>query len=389
LDIDIYRNEPRVLEHTKVLNTSGFIGTTVRVLIAGNWTTYKSRIVQYIQQLAIITPYAELSMTFTESTGKRDIHLVYHRRSEQIPDMPTTVKHHPSSVNNIIIQQLIQQTKTTKLVSFLTKELQSISPALAKRLIAELEESADLNEDMHPNELSDKQITRLVQLFHKVLLFRPPDGGCLSPLGEYNLKLGIHKVLEPDYIATTRDKVSVYEGHPFLIEAAVSLGGNNTKEGVTVYRFANRIPLLFEGGADVATRVALTKVKWSNYKIDYKRDKVGVFVSIVSTKIPFKGTSKEYIGDDGTSSSDSTIDSYFTSDTQSFFPMFPYGSMISHGNSFVRKTCSAILLPTIEGTIDAAKCHQGCKNATVEADPVCTRCEPVSVRVVRWNASTP
>lgn len=299
LDIDIYRNQPRVVEHTKSLNTTGFIGTTVRVLIAGNWTTYKSRIVQYIQQLAIITPYAELSMTYTESTGKRDVQLIYHRRSEQIPDMPSTVKHHPSSVNNIIVQQLIQLTKTKNLVSFLTKELQAISVPLAKRLIAELEEAAGLNEDMHPNELSDKQITRLVQLFHQVQLFRPPDGGCLSPLGEYNLNLGIHKVLEPDFIATTRDKVSVYEGHPFMIEAAVSLGGNNAKEGVTVYRFANRIPLLFEGGADVATRVALTKIKWINYKIDYKRDKVGVFVSIVSTKIPFKGTSKEYIGDDG------------------------------------------------------------------------------------------
>jgi DNA topoisomerase VI subunit B len=29
-----------------------------------------------------------------------------------------------------------------------------------------------------------------------------------------------------------------------------------------------------------------------------KEDKIGVFVSIVSTKIPFKGTGKEYIGDD-------------------------------------------------------------------------------------------
>jgi DNA topoisomerase VI subunit B len=35
-------------------------------------------------------------------------------------------------------------------------------------------------------------------------------------------------------------------------------------------------------------------------KIDQKRDRIGVFVSIVSTKIPFKGTSKEYIGDDAT-----------------------------------------------------------------------------------------
>lgn len=99
------------------------------------------------------------------------------------------------------------------------------------------------------------------------------------------MNLGIHKVLEPDLVATYRDKPSAFEGHPFLVEAAVSLGGQNAREGLTVYRFANRIPLLFEGGADVATRVASTKIRWSNYKIDHKRDKVGVFVSIVSTKV--------------------------------------------------------------------------------------------------------
>jgi hypothetical protein len=37
---------------------------------------------------------------------------------------------------------------------------------------------------------------------------------------------------------------------------------------------------------------------WASYKINQTTDKIGVFVSIVSTKIPFKGTGKEYIGDD-------------------------------------------------------------------------------------------
>lgn len=37
---------------------------------------------------------------------------------------------------------------------------------------------------------------------------------------------------------------------------------------------------------------------WNSYKINQAQDKIGVFVSIVSTKIPFKGTGKEYIGDD-------------------------------------------------------------------------------------------
>jgi len=182
------------------------------------------------------------------------------------------------------------------LTRFLSTELSCVSAALAKRLITEL----NWDETVSPNDLTDKQITRLVQLLRQVQLFKAPDASCLSPLGEYNLNLGIRKVLEPDLIATARDKPSAYEGHPFLVEAAVSLGGKEVKEGITVVRFANRIPLLFEGGADVSTRVANTKIRWSNYKMDYKRDRIGVFVSIVSTKVPFKGTSKEYIGDDAT-----------------------------------------------------------------------------------------
>ena len=78
----------------------------------------------------------------------------------------------------------------------------------------------------------------------------------------------------------------------------MSVGGSEGKEGCTIYRFANRIPLLFETGADVVTQVATKKINWSSYHIDMKRDNVGVYVSIVSTKIPFKGTSKEYIGED-------------------------------------------------------------------------------------------
>lgn len=38
----------------------------------------------------------------------------------------------------------------------------------------------------------------------------------------------------------------VLEGHAFIVEAAVSIGGRDIKPGINVYRFANRIPLLFE-----------------------------------------------------------------------------------------------------------------------------------------------
>ena len=90
-------------------------------------------------------------------------------------------------------------------------------------------------------------------------------------------------------------KAGSFEGHPFTVEVGLSFGGDKCKEGITVHRFANRIPLLFEGGSDVATKVANTDVKWNNYKLKSKVDKLGIFVSICSTKIPFKGTGKEFI----------------------------------------------------------------------------------------------
>ena len=298
LDIDIYKNKPRVIEHEQQDNEEGWIGTQMQVLVAGNWTTYKSRVVQYLQQLAIITPYAKLEMSYSNrSDEKKAFNLQFDRRSEQMPAQAREVKHHPSSVNNLLIQQLLERTRSTTLLKFLTSDLSGITNTVGKKLIDRLGTSFEA--DMGPDELNDKQITRLVQLLRSTDdLFKSPDGGCLSPLGEYNLNLGIQKVVEPEIIATARDKPGAYDGHPFIVEAAVSLGGKDAKEGITVVRFANRIPLLFEGGADVATRVANSKIKWSSYKIDHKRDKIGVFVSIVSTKVPFKGTGKEYIGDD-------------------------------------------------------------------------------------------
>jgi len=116
LDIDIYKNCPRVIEHKQHTNTEQWIGTEMQVLVAGNWTTYKSRVVQYLQQLAIITPYARLEMTYSNrSDEKKGMNLQFERRSEQMPAQAREVKHHPSSVNNLLVQQLLEKTKNKTL----------------------------------------------------------------------------------------------------------------------------------------------------------------------------------------------------------------------------------------------------------------------------------
>lgn len=96
---DIYKNCPRIIQHTQQPNTEQWIGTEMEVLVAGNWTTYKSRVVQYLQQLAIITPYACFEMSYMNRMDeKKGMNLRFERRSEQMPAQAREVKHHPSSV---------------------------------------------------------------------------------------------------------------------------------------------------------------------------------------------------------------------------------------------------------------------------------------------------
>lgn len=59
---------------------------------------------QYLQQLAIITPYAKLEMRYSNRTDcKKDVTIRYDRRSEQMPSPAREVNHHPSSVSSTVL----------------------------------------------------------------------------------------------------------------------------------------------------------------------------------------------------------------------------------------------------------------------------------------------
>ena len=139
----------------------------------------------------------------------------------------------------------------------------------------------------------------------RIFGFKPPTGDSLSPLvGAERLKKGLEKELTPEFVhAITRDP-KAYEGHPFIIEAAIGYGGGVNKaaqsKGVTIvdnriiYRFANRIPLIFGAGSDLITNI-VNNINWSDYGLTRGTEPLAIAVSLVSTKIPFPETSKEYI----------------------------------------------------------------------------------------------
>ncbi|KAL5976032.1 DNA topoisomerase 6 subunit B [Asimina triloba] len=186
----------------------------------------------------------------------KNVTIRFARRTDVMPPVPLETKHHPSAVDLLLIKRLAAETSKESLLQFLQHEFVSIGKSYAER-----EMGPEFNPKMSVKSLTSQQVVRIRQLFRQAK-FDDPSGDCLSPAGEYNLRLGIIKELHPDMVATYASSPQVFEGHPFIVEAGVSLGGKDVKQGLNIFRFANRIPLLFEQGADVVTRTAQKRIKY-------------------------------------------------------------------------------------------------------------------------------
>jgi DNA topoisomerase VI subunit B len=75
LDMDIQRNLPKILSRRRCSPSEAAgeeatpggpwrRGLDMRITIGGSWSSCRSRVLQYFQQLAVITPYAQLSLVF-------------------------------------------------------------------------------------------------------------------------------------------------------------------------------------------------------------------------------------------------------------------------------------------------------------------------------------
>ena len=223
LDLDLRTNAPHVHAEAKEANAERWHGTQVSVLIRGAWSTYGSRIVKYLRQLAVITPYAPLTFKYaSEGGGRADVALRFRRRTAHMPPPPAETAYHPSAVDLETIRALMRNTACKTMRTFLCRgaaccfspllsarsdrslrspdaEFTSIDGALADRLLAECGHGVAPGGD--PKTLQAAQVMALHRLL-AAAKFEPPSGDCLSPAGEYNLRLGVMKELRPELVAT-------------------------------------------------------------------------------------------------------------------------------------------------------------------------------------------
>jgi len=291
--IDIEHNEPIILKHRLLENKKRWRGTVVELQMEGDYSRIKSRLLEYLKQTAMVSPYADI--TFVDPAGRL---FRFERGTEMMPPLPQEVDPHPHGIDVENFRRLVVITKTRSMKEFMTHHFQGVGSKTADRFLR----SAGIGVRTRPKSLKPEDIVTLVRTARTFTDFKRPDPSCLSPIGEELLENGIRKELgltENDFLKVVTRKPSTYLGFPFIVEAAVATGPTIRKEfksGTTVIRFANRIPLLFDESSGVVWKVVNRNIHWDTYKVTSDTPMV-VVVHVCSTKIPYKTVGKEYMAD--------------------------------------------------------------------------------------------
>jgi len=188
-------------------------------------------------------------------------------------------------------KQLTNTVQGEPLTTFLTKRFQRVGPTTAVKFA----EFAKLKPEKRMGTLTNQELVNLSDSLQKFDDFMAPDSSCLAPLGAEPLEKGIKKFFNPDFVAVVQRPASAYSGFPFIIEMGIAYGGDIKSGGPHVYRYANRIPLLYDEGSDVVIKV-VNDTDWGRYKV--KGEPPFIIVShICSTRIPYKTAGKENVAD--------------------------------------------------------------------------------------------
>jgi DNA topoisomerase-6 subunit B len=289
--IDIERNEPMILKHKVLGNKKGWRGTVVHLQMEGDYSRIKRRLLDYLKQTAMVSPYADL--TFVDPMGRL---FRFERGTEMMPPLPQPVKPHPHGIDVENFRRLVSVTKARSMKEFMTRHFQGVGSKTADKFL----KSAGIGNRTRPSSMKPEDIVTLVRAAREFKDFKRPDATCLSPIGEELLEKGIRKELnltENDFLKVVSRKPSTYLGFPFIVEAAVATGPSIRKQykaGTTIIRFANRIPLLFDESSGVIWKVINKNIHWDTYNVSSDTPMV-VVLHVCSTKIPYKTVGKEYM----------------------------------------------------------------------------------------------
>jgi DNA topoisomerase-6 subunit B len=286
--IDIQKNRPKVLERRVLKKVRKWRGTLVEFSIEGDYYRASPKIIDYLGQTAMVAPYANI--TFIDIDGRL---IRYTRATDDMPKPPKETLPHPHGIDVENLQRIIEVSEAKNMLRFLRKSFHRVGEATARQFLS----TTKIDPRRDPKKLSHEDIVELARALRNYEGFLPPDASCLSPLGEELMKTGILKELRPEFVAVESRRPAAYSGHPFIVEVGAAYGGGIPQGNVSLYRFANRIPLLYDESSDVSWKVVNQLMNWRRYNIDTSAAHLAIVIHICSTKIPYKTVGKEFVAD--------------------------------------------------------------------------------------------
>ena len=342
LRTDISTNKPIVLAKKAVKGEEGRIagnsGFRVEAVLHAKLSpitrnNIKSKINEYISQTSVVNPYAIIEYETDE--GK----VTFDRRTEVMPQPAKEVLPHPADMDLQTLKKAIMNymNNKTTLQGVLSASFQKMSSEKAKDIISK----AGV-ENKPADKYSENELIEIVKIC-KHTPFQQANTDHLSPIGEEILTTGMTseytivttkeivpaaegttapevlrpqiavKILKPSLTAYA-SRTCVINNRPTIVECGIAYGGDIPS--FKLYRFANKIPLLYDEGSDVAREV-VSEVEINKMGITKKEAKeqfangvvrsdravellpLHTFFHICSTKIPYKTAGKESIASEG------------------------------------------------------------------------------------------
>jgi len=303
LTIDPKRNEPKIMELKET--EKDFRGLAVKAKFKEVlYRVSEQGPLEYLRRTAIANPHAEIY--FTDPLGEKTI---FKRSLKEIPLPAEPIQPHPKGVTVDELITMAKYSPARKLNSFLKNEFDRMGDKAIGDIAKKV--SFDLNKD--PKKLEWAEAEEIVKCF-KEIDFIAPRVDALRPIGENQIATSLKSIVKPEFLSVITRKPQVYKGgFPFQVEVGVAFGGeagritnNNNKEEekggsgrtMEIMRFANRAPLLFDGGACAITKAVQT-IEWKRYGIiSPENAPLTVFINFSSVYVPYTSAGKQAIADE-------------------------------------------------------------------------------------------
>ena len=345
IQIDTRKNSPVVTRDETLDDWAPDNGTRVELEIVANWQAGQKFVNRYVEHTALANPHCTVHYV-----RPRQERITFPRATLELPKEALEIRPHPHGVELGALMTMAGDSRSHDVKGFLQTSFSRVSAPVAGEILR----NAGLKERLRPREIAgDRDIAEKLHKGIQATKIMAPPTNCLSPIGDALMRQGLVSFLsvietegpdeeggqldldsatkspgkrkgkgraeqpapDPDaeaeegvekikghdyFIATVTRPPRVYRGNPFQVEVGLAYGGSwPADKPVELFRFANRVPLLFQRGACGITD-AVVKTDWRNYLLGQPKGSLPVgpmalLVHIASVWVPFTSESKEAV----------------------------------------------------------------------------------------------